>query len=30
MEPNEVLAWINLGLLIAGFITLWFSLGRRI
>ncbi len=30
MEPNTVLAWVNFGLLIVGFITLWFSLGRKI
>ncbi len=30
MEPDTVLAWTNLGLLIVGFITLWFSFGRKI
>ncbi|MCX8103659.1 MAG: hypothetical protein N3E42_04375 [Candidatus Bipolaricaulota bacterium] len=30
MELNNVLAWINLGLLVAGFITLWISFGRKI
>ncbi len=29
MEPNTALAWINLVLLIVGFVTLWFSFGRK-
>jgi len=30
MELNEMLAWVNLALLILGFITLWIGLGRKL
>lgn len=30
MELHDVLAWVNLGLLVVGFITLWIGFGRKI
>ncbi len=30
MELNEVLAWVNLGLFVLGFITLWIGIGRKL
>ena len=29
MELNEIISWVNLVLLVVGFITLWFGLGRK-
>jgi hypothetical protein len=30
MGLNEILAWVNLGLLVVGFITLWVGIGRKL
>ena len=30
MELNEILAWVNLGLFVLGFITLWVGIGRKL